>query len=119
MSMNEYYFFIEVFAPHGGLAGIEPHLAESGLPFKTRRSGFGGQLILLGDSDDIDFTMDPSLESTLYGSGCISRTMSESWHLLESLSLVLFRAGFPHSIGMDDNQTERSFWVEYEWAARH
>jgi hypothetical protein len=112
--MSKCHFHIEIYAP-SGLSGIEPHLAACRMPLEPHRSGFNGQVILrYVGSDDTDFAMDPSNEKTMYASGYIYTEVSDAWPLLESLSDALRRAGFPHWIGLDDEESERAFSVQYK-----
>jgi len=112
--MSECHFHIEIYAP-SGLRGIEPYLAACKLQLEPWTSGFNGQVILrnLG-YDDTDFAMDPSTEETMHASGYIYKEAPEAWEILESLSEALRRAGFAHLIGMDDDATERSFWIQFK-----
>jgi hypothetical protein len=112
--MNGCHFHIEIYAP-AGLHGIEPYLSDCKLKLSPWTSGFNGQVVLryAGD-DEAHFAMDPSTQETMYASGCIYKEAWDAWKLLESFSLSLHQAGFPHRIGMDDPLTERTFWAEYK-----
>lgn len=116
--MNEYSFYIEIFAPQG-LRGIEPYLADCRFPLTPYESGFNGQVILrnAARNEEIEFGMDPSTTQTMHASGFITHAdLQEAWRMLESLSEALTLAGFPHWIGMDDPVRDRNFVVAYKCA---
>ncbi len=116
--MKSCHFHIEIYAP-AGLLGIEEHLSACKFRLRPWTSGFNGQVILRYDGDDdTDFAMDPSTQETMHASGYICKEAHEAWELLESLSLALQRAGFPHQIGMDDPASERTIWVKYKYGSK-
>lgn len=107
------HFHIDIFAPNG-LGGIEPYLSDCLFQLEPWLSGFNGQVILrYVGAGDVDFAMDPSTREVMYASGSMGAGWSEAWRLLESLSLAIYRAGFPHRIGADDPATDRTFWLTY------
>jgi hypothetical protein len=116
--MTRCHFHIEIYAPKG-LSGIEPYLSDCQFPVKAHVSGFNGQVILryIGD-DDANFAMDPSSSKVLNASGSLDTDWAEAWRLLESLSLAIYLAGFPHRIGADDPATDRTFWLTHEYTDR-
>ena len=112
--MRKCHFHIEIFAPCG-LAGIEPYLASCRMLLEPWTSGLNGQIILrYVGSDETDFAMDPSTEKTMNASGFFYCGAQEAWMDLESLSDALRRAGFPHWIGLDDDEAQRSFSIQYK-----
>lgn len=109
------HFYLEIYAPLG-LSGIEPYLPECQLSLEPWVSGFNGQVILrYTGGDGTEFDMDPSTREVMNASGILNAGWAEAWRLLESLSHVLCRAGFPHQIGADDPATDRTFWLTYKY----
>jgi len=115
--MTGCHFHIEIFAPHG-LRGIEPYLSDCLIPLESHESGFNGQVILrYVGLDDTDFAMGPSTHDVMDASGSLATTWVEASRLMESFSSALYRAQFPHRIGLDDPATDRVIWIEWEWDA--
>ena len=61
----------------------------------------------------MEFEMDGSFEQTMYGSGYITGSFEGAIHKINSLSQALRAADFPHSIGVDDDFTNRSAMIIY------
>lgn len=104
---TEYHFHIAIYAPQG-LHGIEPFLENCELRLDPWVSGFNGQVILRlqENTKHLDFQMDPSTTETMYASGYFYIAPDEAWKQLLSLSGALQKAGFPHWIGLDDDQSQ-------------
>jgi hypothetical protein len=113
--MARCHFHVEIYAPNG-LRGIESYLSDCQFPVEPHVSGFNGQVILrYVGADDTHFAMDPSTGEVMNASGSLDAGWAEAWRLLESLSLAICSAGFPHRIGADDPATERTFWLTYKY----
>jgi hypothetical protein len=106
-------FHILISAPTG-LAGIETSLGNCLLPLEPWVSGFNGQMILRATGLEwLEFTMDPSTTPELHASGEIFLPSKIAFQMLESLSQALAAANFPHWIGLDCEESGRSFVVHF------
>ena len=63
--------------------------------------------------DDITFEMDGSSDHIMYASGYIVGTFENAIQKIDSLSQALRAANFPHTIGVDDEVTNRSAQISY------
>lgn len=111
---SEHHFHLETLAPNG-LAGIEPYLSMSLIPLTTYFTHFTQQVILKLSycGDDITFEMDGSSDHIMYASGYIVGTFENAIQKIDSLSQALRAANFPHTIGVDDEVTNRSAQISY------
>jgi len=113
---QECYFFIEINAPKG-LAGIEKHLDKCKLSLKPYLSGYNNKVILKNDMDDdrFEWGMDSSDTDVMVASGYICMPVASAWKLLKSLSFALTAAGFPHKIGLDDEEGNKKYSCSFLW----
>lgn len=115
-------FHVLILAPDG-LEGVDAYLGECLLPLEAWRSGFSGKVVLRRAANEcnwLDFAMDGSLTHEMNASGEIRLPTVMAIQLLDSLSLALQRAGFPHWIGLDCAKTQRTMSIQfqYPWVAQ-
>lgn len=111
----ECHYSIDIYAPEG-LRGIEPALAEAGLPLYAYRSGYNGKVILRSSRDDeLEWEMDSSDTDLMRADGDVYGTEHDAETLLRSLSGCLAKSGFPHSILLDDPDGNLYARIEHMW----
>ncbi len=114
---NECNFYIEIKAPEG-LSGIENKLHICTLPLEAWKSGYNSKVILrskFNEGATIEWDMDSSDTEMMVASGCIYKSVEESRNELETLSVALKQAGFPHSIGLDDETGNKKYDINHLW----
>ncbi len=113
---NECDFFIEINAPDG-LAGIEEYIGKCRLPLIPYLSGYNNKVILRIDGEDsrVEWDMDSSDNEIMVASGTFFIPVDEAWQLLEDISLALTSSGFPHEIGIDDEDGNKKYSCAYLW----
>ncbi|MFK8012693.1 MAG: hypothetical protein AB8B80_11665 [Marinicellaceae bacterium] len=113
---NECDFFIEIDAPDG-LAGIEEYIGKCRLPLTPYLSRYNNKVILKcdGENSRVEWNMDSSDNEIMIASGTFFIPVDEAWQLLSGLSLTLTSSGFPHKIGIDDEEGSKTYSCSYLW----
>jgi len=57
-----------------------------------------------------------SSDDVMVASGRFFIPVEEAWGLLRELSLILTSAGFPHEIGIDDEEGNRRYSCAFLWS---
>lgn len=103
-------FYFEVIAPDG-LGAIKNEIDSSGLGLYVYLSGFNNKCILKNRVESkIDIGMDTSTTDMMHASGYIEADFNSAKEMMAQLSEIFKTAGYPHKIGVDDENGENTVW---------
>ncbi|WP_196137548.1 hypothetical protein [Aliikangiella sp. G2MR2-5] len=107
---------MEIEAPKG-LAGIEEHLGRCRLDVMPYLSGYNKKVILKAgqDCNYLEWAMDSSDTDIMIAHGYFEIPVEDAWMLLSDLSIALVAAGFPHYIGIDDEDGNKKYATSFLW----
>lgn len=109
-------FYFEVIAPKG-LGAIKDEIDSSGLGLYVYLSGFNNKHILKNRIESkIDIGMDTSTIDMMHASGHIESDFNTAKELMARLSEIFKTAGYPHKIGIDDENGENTVWLTSKYS---